>query len=309
MLSNPEWIPTDSQLRHVNELVQTYRSTVTEFLQPLVETYHPGLLHSEDGGYRKMIELSTKMTLVGHACTAIAGRDFDRRRQMTAALYGGCCFLADGFLDDFGMERTTEYIQRFERLLQSGWFTVETESEQLFYVIVSRLFYQRDIFDPTLRQAIILLFLAQKRDVELRSDSHEPIESSRRHRLRFLEECARNRSGHAIIVLAALLVPDIPLALRHTIFQAGSLIMHIDDHGDCYNDRRHNRLTFMNQLRYPERTLRHKFYSVAEAIYRDIPVGEGRELLLGFLYRYYVTRLNKHRIQRDTVQESWAVYE
>ena len=58
-----------------------------------------------------------------------------------------------------------------------------------------------------------------------------------------------------IILLTVLLVPELPLALLAGLFSAGSLFMYIDDHGDCFTDRRDGRVTYMNQMRDPERTL------------------------------------------------------
>ena len=303
------WIPSDTLLERLNRLIQEYRGVVTEVLQPLVEEYYPGLLTGDDTEYRKMIELSTKMTLVGHACTAIAGKEFDARKKTISALYGGCCFLADSFIDDFGEEQTREYLRRFEEFLGSGWFASANDRERLFYVIAGRMFHRRDIMDPTLRQAVMLLYLAQKRDCELRTEPVELQSRTRRQRLRILEESARNRGGHTIMTLATFLVTDIPLTLWQAVFRGGMLFMHIDDHGDCYSDLRYKRLTYMNQVRNPERALRDRFFSAAERMYRDLPPGEGKDILLGFLYRYYVTRIAKHRIQREAAHESWAVYE
>ena len=39
------------------------------------------MLEAGQGEYRKMLELSAKMNVVGHACTEIAGRVYDTRRQ------------------------------------------------------------------------------------------------------------------------------------------------------------------------------------------------------------------------------------
>ena len=126
------------------------------------------MLSGAQDEYRKMFELSTKMNLVGHACTEIAGYEYDRRRQTIGTLFGACCFLADSFIDDFGEAATREYIDRLGLLLTEGWFEMRTDRERLFYVIVSRLFAERDILDPTIRQAILHLYQAQKQDVELR---------------------------------------------------------------------------------------------------------------------------------------------
>jgi hypothetical protein len=255
-----------------------------------------------------MMELSTKMTVVGQAVTESAGHDYDRRRQTIASLYGGCCFLADSFIDDFGAEATREYLERFETLLTSGWFEVRTERERLFYVIIARLFADRDVLQPTLRQAILLLFEAQRRDVELRLPGRLRS-ATPRSRLAQLHQCARDRSGHAIGVLSAFLLPDIPLAYLNVIFAAGALIMHIDDHGDCYADLHHRRVTYMNQVRHPVRVLRRIFLAHVGRLVQGLPDNDGRELLIAFLTRYYLTRLAKHRQQRKHGASAWAVYE
>ena len=49
-----------------------------------------------------------------------------------------------------------------------------------------------------------------------------------------LRQCARDRSGHAITVLTGFVAPEIELSILPYLFTAGALIMHIDDHGDCY---------------------------------------------------------------------------
>lgn len=296
-------------MRRVDSLIQEYRGTATEYLEPLVQEYYPALIKNTQNEYRKMIELSTKMTVVGHACSLVAGHPFDERRQVISVLYGGCCFLADSFVDDFGLEATREYLQRFEVLLTQGWFSVLNDRERLFYVIISRLFYKRDMLDPMLRQAIMWLYLAQRRDVELRFETSDFHRMQRRQQLRLLEECASNRSGHAITLLSSFLIPDISLHLRGLLFSAGALIMHIDDHGDCYADSYHHRLTYMNQIRRPERTLRQVYCRTVGRIFEELEPGEGRDWLIGFLYRYYVTRMQKHVLEKHRTGDSWAVYE
>jgi hypothetical protein len=124
-----------------------------------------------------------------------------------------------------------------------------------------------------------------------------------------LRECARDRSGHAITLLSLLLVPSIPLRYRCHIYTAGSLIMHIDDHGDCHFDRHHRRLTYMNQVSDPGRALRAIFHRGIDSIRRGLPESEGRRLLIAFLRRYYETRLRKHRLERGRGEVSWTVYE
>jgi hypothetical protein len=158
-----------------------------------------------------------------------------------------------------------------------------------------------------LRQAVLLLYEAQRRDVELRSAS--PSRTSRRRQLNDLRMCARDRSGHAILVLSTFLVPDIPLAQCGPIFAAGSLIMHIDDHGDAFADLRDRRLTYMNQMQDPARALRRIFEREVSRLTGGLPSNAGRELLITFLTRYFTTRLHKHRQQRKLEGAAWAVYE
>jgi hypothetical protein len=131
----------------------------------------------------------------------------------------------------------------------------------------------------------------------------------RRSRLRQLKRCARDRSGHAITMLSLFLVPQLPLQYHGAIFTAGSLIMFIDDHGDCHYDRHYRRLTFMNQVKSPADRLGHIFRDSIRQIREGLPESTGRELLVAFLYRYYVTRLAKHRLERDRGASSWTVYE
>jgi hypothetical protein len=293
----------------IDALATHYRGVVRATLEPLVAAYYPDLLSSSLGEYRKMLELSTKMTLVGHACTEISGYEFDEARQRTAALFGGCCFLADSFLDDFGMEATQAYMERFATLLSTGWFEIRSDRERLFYVIISRLFLKRDVLDPIVRQAILQLHMAQVTDVRLRLDPAGMKSLSKRGRWTVLRDCARNRSGHAIIVLSTFLVPRISLDFLALIFSAGALVMYIDDHGDCYTDLKDGRITYMNQVRDPERALRRIFTSHMKKLEEGFPCGNGRDLLLGFLVRYYRTRLAKHRHQKLMGGRAWDVYE
>lgn len=292
----------------VEGLARHYRGEVKKTLEPLVMAYYPALAA---GGqeYAKLLELSTKMTLVGQACTEIAGESFDARRQRVAILFGCCCFLADSFLDDFGSAATREYLQRFDLLLNVGWFEIRTERERLFYVVVALLFVERDVLEPLLRQAIVRLHAAQEEDVMLRLEPERIEVLAEPQRRVLLRRCAANRSGHAIIVLAAFLVPKISLGYLNAIFSAGSLIMFIDDHGDCYADRSDGRVTYMNRLRDPERALGRIFARYTERLLRLLAPGEGRTLLLGFLSRYYVTRIEKHRHQRRRGGLAWDVYE
>ena len=303
------WQPSGSTMARVDSLIQDYRKKVVRTLQPLVRSHYPALFGNPNNEYRKMVELSTKMTLVGHASSEAAGQPYDSRRRRIASLYGSCCFLADSFIDDFGEDAAREYLDRFEVLLTRGWFEVKTDRERLFYVVLARLFAERDLLHPTLRQAILLLYEAQRRDVELRLQTRAFRRLPRRRQLRLLGECARDRSGHAITVLSALLVPELSLEYLNLIFAAGALIMHIDDHGDCYADLREKRMTYMNQVRNPVRALRRIFHAHAERLALGLPPSNGRDLLIAFLLRYYLTRLEKHREQGRQGASAWAVYE
>jgi hypothetical protein len=248
------------------------------------------------------------MTLVGHAACEIAGYPYNERRQTIGTLFGGCCFLADSFVDDFGPDATQEYLERIRILLGTGWFDVRTAREQLFYAIVGRLFAARDVLDPILRQAIMLLFDAQRRDCELRL-SMDFAALPRRQQLRLLRVCARDRSGHAITVLTGFVAPKIEVSLLPYLVTAGALIMHIDDHGDCYADLRDGRLTYLNQVRNPAATLRKLFVEHVARLHAGLPPGDGRDLMLAFLTRYFLTRVEKHRLQKERAESAWAVYE
>ena len=86
-------------------------------------------------------------------------------------------------------------------------------------------------------------------------------------------------------------------------------VMFIDDHGDCHTDRQDGRITYMNQIRDPERALRRIFASHTARLVAGLPDGDGRDLLLGFLTRYYRTRLAKHRQQARMGGFAWDVHE
>lgn len=303
------WQPSAAARERVDALMPVYRRFVTATLGPIVRAYYPALLDNAGNEYRKMVELSTKMMLVGHACTEIADYPYDERRQRIACLFGCCCFLADSFLDDFGEAATRTYLTRLEQLFATGWFQIENDREKLFYIVVSRLFAERDILEPTLRQAILRLFEAQRRDVDMRYLETELKAMRRAQRLALLKRCARDRSGHAIILLSAFLLPQLSLDYIRLIFVAGALIMFIDDHGDCYADRADHRVTYMNALGRPEKALRRIFFSHIEKLMRGLRPAAGRDLLIAFLTRYYVTRLQKHREQRRLRGPAWAVYE
>jgi len=302
------WHPDPAEIEKVETLMRGYRGTVVACLEPAVRAHYPELIESPGDEYRKMLELSTKMTLVGHACCEIAGYPYDERRRTIGSLFGGCCFLADSFIDDFGPDATREYLERIELLLTTGWFDVRTDRERLFYAIVSRLFASRDVLDPILRQAILLLFEAQKRDTELRLSGDVAL-LPRRQQLSLLRHCARDRSGHAITVLTGFVAPEIALSVLPYLFTAGAMIMHIDDHGDCYSDLRHGRLTYLNQVRNPGATLRKIFVEHIARLHAGLPINSGRDLMIAFLTRYFVTRLEKHRLQKERSDSAWAVYE
>jgi hypothetical protein len=157
-VSTPTWDPGPSARARVDHLIERYRKSVTTHLAPLVRTYNPAMLTDAQDEYRKMLELSAKMNVVGHACTEIFGHDYDERRQSIGSLFGACCFLADSFIDDFGERVTREYLERLEVLLTDGWFDLRTDRERLFFVILSRLFVERDLLHPTVRQAILQLY-------------------------------------------------------------------------------------------------------------------------------------------------------
>jgi hypothetical protein len=299
--------PSQASLERVDQLIRGYRPEARATLEPLVETQYPALGVNRANEYRKMVELSTKMTLVGHAATESLGYEFDARRRRIASLFGGCCFLADSFIDDFGEEAAYDYLDRFEVLLTRGWFHPRTNRERLFYTIITRLFLERDVLRPILRQALLQLYEAQRRDVAMRSAYRHGAPG--RVGLRQLKLCARDRSGHAILVLSSFLVPDIALPYRAPVFAAGSLIMHIDDHGDCYADLKDGRVTFMNQVQTPARVLRRIFAAEVTRLMTGLPANAGRDLFVAFLTRYYLTRLEKHRKQQQLEGSAWAVYE
>jgi hypothetical protein len=308
-VSTTAWDPGQSARERVDRLIRRYRTTVGTHLAPLVRTHNPSMLTEAGDEYRKMLELSAKMNVVGHACTEIFGYAYDERRQRIGSLFGACCFLADSFIDDFGEPAAREYLERLEALLTEGWFDLRTDRERLFFAILSRLFVERDILHPTVRQTIMQLYAAQRRDVDLRLNRGRARGSLDRPQLNRLKLCARDRSGHAMLVLAAFLLPDLPLAHLRLMFTAGALIMHIDDHGDCYSDLQHDRFTFMNQVKRPERALKAIFIAHVVQLASGLPDSDGRDLLIAFLTRYYITRVEKHRQQKTNVGSAWAVYE
>lgn len=306
-VSRSDWDPSPAARARTDRLIKRYRESVSAQLAPIVAAYNPSMLLEPQAEYRKMLELSAKMNVVGHACTEIFGYPYDARRQRIGTLFGACCFLADSFIDDFGEQATLEYLDRLDLLLTEGWFDLRTDRERLFFAVVSRLFAERDLLNPTVRQAILLLYEAQKQDVDLR---HAPAgATSSRSRLNLLKRCARNRSGHAILVLASFLLPQIPLSNLATMFSAGALVMYIDDHGDCYSDLKDGRTTFMNEVRNPERALKGLFASHIARLANELPQSDGRDLMIAFLTRYYLTRIEKHRQQKVAGGSAWTVHE
>ena len=302
----PAWKPDDKLFTKIDEVIKEHRVDVEKNLAPLVLSYYPSLMTRKDNEYGKMVELSAKMTLVGHACTNIAGLPFDKRRRMISSLFGACCFLGDSFIDDFGEKAAEEYIERFELLLTKGWFEIRNEREQLFYVILSRLFAERDVLDTMLRQAIFGQFLAQKRDVCIRINPSSLTSLPRRQQLKELKECARDRGGYVTMVLSLLLVPEIPLRYHHLLFLAGALFMYIDDHGDSHYDRHDGRITYMNQLRSPQGELQKIFDKNISLLREELPICFGSDALLAFLFRYFITRLKKHNLERHRGRHAWT---
>lgn len=256
-----------------------------------------------------MVELSTKMTLVGHACAEVVGVPFEEQHLRIAAFYGGCCFLADSFIDNFGDAAAREYLQRFTDLFTSGWFEIRNDRERLFYVLAARLFSERNLLDPMLRQAVLKLHAAQERDVMLRIEPWQTTTITDAQRRSLFKRIARDRGGHTIILLTLLLVPALPLDLLAGLFSAGSLFMYIDDHGDCFTDRRDGRTTYMNLVHNPERALRRIVAAHFLCVLGRLPGSSGRDTLLAILARYYFTRIDKHRSQRKQAGTAWDVYE
>jgi hypothetical protein len=306
---NETWIPARDDLSTVDSLMKTYRERVRATLVPLVERYCPSIAKGPGIEIEKMLELSAKMTMVGHACAEVAGAGFDAHRMTISTLYGGCCFLADSFIDDYGDEAARDYVSRFERLLTKGWFDIRNDREELFYVIISRLFSRRNAFDPMVRQAILSLFRAQRRDIFLRLDAPSLRALPRRTQLRVLKLCARDRSGHGILVLAHFVAPGMSLTCHGLLYLSGALIMYIDDHGDYFADKRCNRITYINQVAFPESTLRKMHADTMRRLTGELPENNGKRLLCTFLYRYFTTRIEKHNREREKGGLSWSVYE
>jgi hypothetical protein len=304
------WQPEEEIVSEIDALLKRYRASADENLRPLFDRYCPSLrIESGAAEYRKLIELTAKMQLVGHACTEIAGFSFDRRRQRISSLFGACCFLGDGFLDDCGEAASREYIQRLELLLTKGWFEIKNDREQAFYIALTRLFWERDVFQPMLRQGLCALFQAQKLDVELSLDCEKFGTLSPLQQLSLLKDCARDKSGHAITCLVLFLVPRIDLAHHHPLYKTGELISHIDDFGDYYLDLGLRKLTYMNQVKQPAKLLTRFFLETINLLDTHLGDSHGRELLKGFLYRYFTTRLHKHSDERARNGDIKLAYE
>jgi len=302
--------PQQDVAYEIDTFLKRYRASAEENLRPLVGRYCSSLLSAAGGAeYRKLIELSAKMQMVGHACTEIAGFCFDPRRQRISSLFGACCFLGDGFLDDYGEDASREYIQRFELFLTKGWFDIRNEREQAFYIVLSRLFSARDILQPMLRQALWSLFQVQKLDVELSLNAGRFHNLSRLQKLSLLRSCGRDRSGHALTALALFLVPQFPLAQHHLLYATGSLISYIDDFGDFYFDLSLKKITYMNQVKQPAKVLARIFQETLILLDRKLPPSHGRELLKGFLCLYFTTRLRKHHNERRRCDSARPIYE
>ncbi len=303
------WMPDDACIARVEGLARTHRAAVHEVLSPVVAAWHPKFRVESAAEFDKMIELSTKMTLVGHACAEVVGAPFGAREQRIAALYGGCCFLADSFIDNFGDAASRDYLRRFDELFLSGWFEVRTDRERLFYVLAARLFAERDMLEPMVRQATLKLHAAQSLDALLRIDPWRTTDLTATQRRALFKRVARDRGGHTILLLTVLVAPRLAPGLVAGLFSAGSLFMYIDDHGDFFTDRRDGRSTYMNLLRRPEPALHRIVTAHFLTILAKLPGNEGRDALLAILARYYFTRIDKHRVQEQGGGTAWDVYE
>lgn len=299
------WRPTRANETELDALIGAYRELARSHLRPLVDRYCDSLVDTAGGAeYRKLIELSTKMQIVGRAWTEIAGYPFDDRRERIASLFGACCYFGDSFLDDFGEAASRDYIERFEVFLTRGWFEVRNDLERAFYVVVTRLFRERDVFRPMLRQAMWSLYEVQKLDVLLSLDRRRDEGGD----LTALRNCGRDRSGHAITVLALLLVPDLPLAQHHVLYMTGALISYVDDYGDVYYDRVQNKATYMNTVANARGNLTRTYRRTLALVDERVDRSHGRELLKTFLYRYYTSRLRKHEHEKLRQDNARPVY-
>jgi hypothetical protein len=303
------WRPDGAVIARVERLARTHRAVVYDILAPAVAAWHPTFRQHSSAEFDKMIELSSKMTLVGHACADIVGAPFNARGQRIGALYGGCCFLADSFIDNFDEDATRAYLRRFDELFASGWFEVKNDRERLFYVLAARLFAECEVLHPMVRQAVLKLHAAQALDALLRVEPERTAALTQAQRRALFKRVARDRGGHTIVLLTVLLAPELELGLLAGLFSAGSLFMYIDDYGDFFTDRRDGRITYMNQLRHPEPALHRLVSAHFSSVLARLPGNVGRDALLGILTRYYLTRLEKHRAQRGGGGTAWDVYE
>jgi hypothetical protein len=304
------WRPDEAINSEIDVLLESYRASAKKNLRSIVDKYCCSLVTAGAGAeYRKLIELSAKMQMVGHAWTEIAGFPFDLRRQKISSFFGACCFLGDSFLDDYGKAASREYIQRFEVFLRKGWFDIRNDKERVFYIVLCRLFSERDILQPMLRQAICSLFQVQKLDVELSLNVKKFHKLSHLQKLSLLKRCGRDRSGHAITCLALFLIPEFPLPHHHLLFKTGSLISYIDDFGDYYFDLALKKMTYMNCIRHPAKVLAGIFQETTSLLDRQLRNSHGRQLLKGFLYRYFTTRLRKHQNEKVRRDSTRPVYE
>ena len=166
------------------------------------------------------------------------------------------------------------------------------------------------MLDPILRQAILLLFEAQKRDVELRLSRRRRAPPAPRAALASSSDCARDRSGHAITVLTGFVAPEIELSILPYLFTAGALIMHIDDHGDCWLGSAARTAHVPEPGRAPPpRRCGGSSSSTLRVSTPGFPPNSGRDLMIAFLTRYFLTRLEKHRLEKRRSDSAWAVYE
>ena len=80
------WDPGPRAQERLNALFKRYRTGVGDCLEPIVRQYNPMMLEGGAGRESKMLELSAKMNVVGHACAEIGGFEYDERRQMIGSL-------------------------------------------------------------------------------------------------------------------------------------------------------------------------------------------------------------------------------
>ncbi|MDH3973405.1 MAG: hypothetical protein OEV42_03905 [Deltaproteobacteria bacterium] len=310
MIDIDDFIKNDKGQQEIDHCLKRLRDKADEVLRPLATSYYPAMIaHDHASEFNKMRELSTKMMLVGQACAEIAGYEFNDKLIMLSALFGGCCFLGDSFIDDYDDEETLDYINRLERLLTKGWFEISDDREKLFYVIVTRLFSECDVFEEKTRQAIFGQFLAQKRDALWRLDHTELMSLSHDEKIDALLQCANDRGGYVTLVLSLVLTEELSLHYQHILYLAGKLFMHIDDHGDHHQDKYNKRFTYMNSIDNPADKLEKLFNNIVSKIKSDLPENGGRDILTNFLTRYYHTRLKKHILEQNRGSSRWVIYE